>query len=85
VDIHRSARRHGLGDDDTRHAIKHPLVVVDLEPEADPPKLLLLGPDVAGNVLEVIILLLADDRAIAVHAMPVRKGYLALLQRMEER
>jgi hypothetical protein len=33
----------------------------------------------------VIILLLADDRALAVHAMPVRKGYLALLQRMEER
>lgn len=84
MDIHRSARRHGLGDDDIRHAIQHPLVVVDLEPEADPPKLLLLGPDVAGDVLEVTILLLADDRALAVHAMPVRKGYLALLQRMEE-
>jgi hypothetical protein len=85
VEIHRSARRHGLGDDDIRHAIEHPLVVVDLEPEADPPKLLLLGPDVAGNVLEVIILLLADDRSLAVHAMPVRKGYLPLLPRMEER
>jgi hypothetical protein len=85
VDIHRSASRHGLGDDDIRHAIEHPLVVVDLEPEADPPKLLLLGPDVAGNVLEVIILLLANDRSLAVHAMPVRKGYLALLPRTEER
>ncbi len=73
MDIHRSARRHGLGDDDIRHG------------EADPPKLLLLGPDVAGNVLEVIILLLADDRSLAVHAMPVRKGYLALLPRTEER
>ena len=81
MDIHRSARRHGLADDDIRHAIEHPLVVVDLEPEADPPKLLLLGPDVAGNLLEVIILLLANDRSLAVHAMPVRKGYLALLPR----
>ncbi len=84
VDIHRSARRHGVTDDDTRHAADHPLVVVDLEPEADPPKLLLLGPDRAGNVLEVIILLLADDRSLAVHAMPVRKTYIALLPRGEE-
>ncbi len=59
--------------------------MVDLEPEADPPKLLLLGPDVAGNILEVIILLLADDRSLAAHAMPVRKVYLALLPRTEER
>jgi len=29
--------------------------------------------------------LLADDRSLAVHAMPVRKGYLALLPRAEER
>ena len=64
MDIHSSARRHGLADDDIRHAIDYPLVVVDLEPEADPPKLLLLGPDVAGNILEVIILLLADDRSL---------------------
>ena len=56
-------------------------MVVDLEPEADPPKLPVLGPDVAGNVLEVIIVLLADGRSLAVHAMPVREGYLALLPR----
>jgi hypothetical protein len=84
VDIHRSARRHGIGDQDIRHAADHPLVVVDLDAEADPPKLLVVGPDRAGNMIEVIILTLADDRLLAVHAMALREKYYALLPRAED-
>jgi len=79
VEIHRSARRHGVHDADIRHATEHALVVVDLDPDADPPKLLVIGPDRAGNLREVIILTLADDRLLAIHAMALRDMYYDLL------
>ncbi len=84
VEIHHSARRHGIDDADIRHACEHALVVVDLEPDADPPKELAIGPDRAGNVLEVIMLELAGDRLLAIHAMPLRRAFYDLLPRGEE-
>jgi len=53
--------------------------VVDLDPEADPPKVLAIGPDRAGNLLEVIMLELADDRMLAIHAMALRPAFYDLL------
>jgi hypothetical protein len=44
---------------DVLHAVEHELVSIDLEPDADPPKVLVIGPDSAGNLLEVIVLVLA--------------------------
>lgn len=79
MEVHRSARRHGIEDDDIHHAAAHALVVVDLDPDGDPPKQLAIGPDRSGNLLEVIVLALADDELLAVHAMPLRKRYYALL------
>lgn len=79
MDIHESARRHGVSDEDILHAVEHPVAVVDLDPDSDPPKVLVVGPDRAGNMLEVIILLLAEDEHLAIHAMPLRKKYHRLL------
>ncbi|MHB1712328.1 MAG: hypothetical protein ACYCV7_13165 [Acidimicrobiales bacterium] len=79
MDIHRSARRHGIGDDDIFHASDHLLVVSDLDPETDPPKVLIVGPDRAGNMIEVIVLTLAEDHLLAIHAMPLRQKYHGLL------
>lgn len=81
VEIHRSARRHGVSDDAIRHAADHAIVVVDLEPDGDPPKQLAIGPDHAGNLLEVIVLVLADERLLAVHAMSLRPAFYDLLPR----
>lgn len=67
-----------------RHATDHPLVVVDLDPVADPPKQLAIGPDGGGNLLEVVVLVLADDRLLAVHAMPLRPKYHDLLPTGED-
>jgi len=79
VEVHRSARRHSVDDQDIRHAIEHPVVVADIDPDADPPKLLAIGPDRAGNLLEVVVLTLADDRLLVIHAMPLRRKYRGLL------
>lgn len=84
MEIHGSARRHGIGDADIRHACDHVLVVVDLEPDSDPPKVLAIGPDRAGNILEVILIELADDRLLAIHAMPLRLAFHDLLPRGED-
>lgn len=61
MEIHRSASRHGVNDDDVLHAVEHEMVSVDLEPDADPPKVLVIGPDSAGNLLEVIVLILPTN------------------------
>jgi len=79
VEIHRSARRHEIRDADIQHAAEHPIVVVDLDAESDPPKLLAIGPDRAGNLLEVIMLELAAGELLAIHAMPLRSAFHDLL------
>lgn len=56
-------------------------MVVDLDPDGDPPKVLVIGPDRAGNLLEVIVLELAEGRLLAIHAMPLRRSFYDLLPR----
>jgi len=81
VDIYESARKHGIGDDDIRHAVTHALVVAD---EQGTSKVLYLGPDRAGNVLEIVTVLREDDTEVVIHAMPMRRAYEPLLRRMGE-
>jgi len=79
VEIYRSAHRHGIDEASIFHALDHALTVVDLEPDADPPKVLAIGPDSAGNLLEIIWLELADDVELVIHAMPLRSKFYDLL------
>lgn len=65
MEIHQSARRHGIDDSTIQHVVDHAIVVVDVDEHDDPPKLLVIGPDGAGNLLEVIVLELADYRRLA--------------------
>jgi hypothetical protein len=78
VELHQSAFKHGETDDSIRHALDNALVVVDLEPDADPPRVLAIGPDRAGNLLEVIWLEFADD-SLVIHAMRLRPSFYELL------
>jgi hypothetical protein len=84
VEIHRSAHKHGVSDAAIIHALDHAVTVVDLEPEADPPKALAIGPDHAGNLLEVIWLELADEVNLVIHAMPLRPILYELLPQSRE-
>ena len=54
VEIHRSARKHGVGDQDVLHAIGHALAYEDAG--ANPDRILVIGPDRAVNLLEVVVL-----------------------------
>lgn len=79
MEVHQSANKHGVSDDDLVHAVTHEVVSVDLEPDADPPKVLVIGPDRSGNLLEVIVLVLDEDRLLAIHAMRLRRQFYELL------
>jgi len=54
VEVHDSARKHGVADQDILHAIDHALAIEDAS--EDPDRWLLLGPDTAGNLLEVVVM-----------------------------
>jgi len=82
--LHRSARKHGITEDVILHALANAITVIDLEPETDPPKVLAIGPDYAGNLLEIIWLELADDVNLVIHAMPLRPTFYRLLPQSPE-
>jgi hypothetical protein len=76
VHIYRSARKHGVADEDIGHAIEHALVAG----EDDEARCLYLGPDRAGNMLEVVTVMREDGDEVAIHATPMRRAYEHLLR-----
>lgn len=71
MQIHPSARRHGVRDNDIDHALNQAVAWVELG--EDPPRYLVVGPDRAGNLLEVVVILV-DAGVLAIHAMPLRRS-----------
>lgn len=78
VEIHRSARKHGITDEDILHAIDHALAIEDIG--EDPDRWLVLGPERAANMLEVVVLTTSDGGQLVIHAMPMRPIYERLLR-----
>jgi hypothetical protein len=75
VEIHSSARKHGVADEDIRHAIEQAMSI-DIQEGGT---LLYLGSDRDGRILEVVTLLRDDGSELAIHAMKMRKHYGRLL------
>ncbi len=59
---------------------RHAPTIVDLGPDSDPPKVLAIGSDRAGNLRAVIWLDLTDDAELVIHAMALRIAFYDLLQ-----
>ncbi|MDE3207036.1 MAG: hypothetical protein KGQ66_22760 [Acidobacteriota bacterium] len=64
-----------------RHRVEHALVVADEEYTG---RVLYLGPDRAGNLLEIVTVLRDDDTEIVIHAMRMRRIYEPLLGEIGE-
>jgi hypothetical protein len=80
VQIRQSALKHGVTVDAINHAVEYALFAdEDLEEGSDPPKMLILGPDTAANLIEVIGTANADGELIVFHAMAARTAYRRLL------
>ncbi len=78
VEIHSSARKHGVIDKDIQQAARHVLVAYLIEDDR-PARELRLGFDSTGRLLEVVVLLLDNGREMAIHAMKARPQYFDLL------
>lgn len=76
--IHQAALKHGVADEDIAHAIDYALAIEDAGEAPD--RWLVLGPDRAGNLLEVVVLTSSTDEPVAIHAMAMRAEYRPLLE-----
>ncbi len=78
--VEDSALKHGCSVEDISHAVDMAVLEIELDPDSEPPKLLFIGPDHAGNLLELVGGELPDLLMIW-HADACRKKYLKLLPR----
>lgn len=70
--IAASARKHGVADDDIRHALRHHWLVHSTK---DPSVVMHVGPSMTGKPLEIGVLYETDARVI-IHAMPARRSLM---------
>jgi hypothetical protein len=76
----RSATRHRISKDRIRHVIDHCTVRFEEAAPAGEPgsrsiRLVYLGADATGQVLEVMAVELEDGDLLVIHAMPLRNKY----------
>lgn len=76
MEILSSGRRHGVEDEDIQHCIANAVAIEEVA--EDPVRFLVLGPDRAGNLLELVILDRPQGPAV-IHAMKMRPKYRHLL------
>jgi hypothetical protein len=75
VEIHPSARKHGIADEDIEHAINNAMAIDDQEDDVR----LYLGPARNTDLLEVGTIIRSDGTELAIHAMRLRPRYRKLL------
>jgi hypothetical protein len=79
-----SAFKHGVVEDSIRHAVAQALFVDEDFQTTEPPKVLIVGPDHAGNLLEIVGKFDADDVLLVFHAMAIRPSILGLIGPLDE-
>lgn len=75
MEVHPSARKHGLADEDIEHAMRHALAIDD---QTDDTRLY-VGPSRSADLLEVVTIVRDDDCELVIHAMKMRPKYRRLL------
>ena len=79
LSIYDSAFRHGILPDDIRHAHNYALVFASIDTFRYQARLLIVGPDRAGNMLELIGIPIDESDLIVIHAMRMRSQFAQLL------
>lgn len=75
MEIHSSARKHGVADEDIEHATAHAMAIYDQDDDAR----LYLGPARTAELLEIVTIVRDDGSQLAIHAMKMRPSYQRLL------
>lgn len=75
MEIHSSARKHGVADEDIEHAIDNVMSIDDQDDDTR----LYLGPARNADLLEVVTVIRDDGSELVIHAMKMRPKYRRLL------
>lgn len=75
VEIHPSARKHGIRDGDILHAMKNALAIAYLDDQ----RRVYVGHGRNAALLEVMTSISTDGSELAIHAMKMRRKFAHLL------
>ena len=75
VQVHPSARKHGIADADIEHATRNAMAIDTLDDDLH----LYLGPGRNADLLEIVTLARDDGSELVIHAMAMRTEYRRLL------
>ena len=75
MEVHPSARKHGVADEDIEHATTYAMAIDDQDDDTR----LDLGPSRSAAMLEVLTIVRDDGTELAIHAMKIRPNYQRLL------
>jgi hypothetical protein len=75
LEIHPSAHRHGIADEDIEHAVAHAVAIDETQDDAR----LYIGPARKADLLEVLTIPTVEGPELAIHAMRMRPKYRLLL------
>ena len=79
VEIHETAYKHGVSTFDIQHAIGHAIQTFQYFDEFDRERVLIVGPDRSGNLLELIATIRSYQTARVFHAMKLRPKFQNLI------
>ncbi|HEY3884081.1 MAG TPA: hypothetical protein VGL62_02645 [Vicinamibacterales bacterium] len=75
MEIHPSARKHAITDEDIEHAINNAMAIEDQDDDTK----LYVGPARNAELLEIATIVLDDGSELVIHAMKMRPRYQRLL------
>jgi len=77
VDFHKSAFNHEINKEDIIHALKHRIHDASIDGFSD--KYAVIGPNRAGNLLEILFDSIDENNICVYHAMNIRKSFIKRL------
>ena len=83
VQVAESSFRHGVSEFDIRHAQNQAIRIFEYFDESDRQRILMVGPDQSGNLLELLIAINPDTSLKIFHAMKLRPKFEGLINTQE--
>ncbi len=83
VQVAESSFRHGVSEVDIRHAQNQAIKIFDYFDDLDRRRILMIGPDQSGNLLELLMALNPDTSLKIFHAMKLRPKFEGLINTQE--
>jgi hypothetical protein len=83
VHITKSATKHGISEADIRHAQNQAIKIFEYFDDLDRRRILMIGPDQSGNLLELLMAINPDTSLKIFHAMRLRPKFEGLVNTQE--